>query len=255
MAPKKYSKKRSTANRKRKNYRSLSKGKTFSKKVMSVVNKYSDKKSINQTVGPGTIGQFQAVTATTFADGYSYIPLSLPSTGATDNSARIGNKIHMTGAQIRLQFWLQDNASLLSGQRIRIVVFRAKGNVLPSTPDFYLKNDAVYQGIGYLSDRNSDYITNYVTVCNKYYKMPLRNISNQATTLDVKLNLKLNHDVHFNGSAATSIADSQLFMILMCDSGNIGGVTYTNATPPFPVKTALTGLNYNASITQYYTDV
>lgn len=257
MPIKKYSKKRSTrptANRKRKNYRSLSRGKTFASKVMTVVNKYADKKSINQTVSTGTIGQFQAITATTFADGYAYVPLSLPSTGTSDGS-RTGNKIHMTGAQLRLQFWLQDNASLLSGHRVRIVVFRAKGPVSPTTPDFYLKNDSVYQGIGYLSDRNSDYMTDYVTVCNKYYKMPLRNISNQATTLDVKLNLKLNHDVHFNGTTGSNVADSQMFLVIMCDSGNIGGVTYTNATPPFPVKTALTGLNFNANITQYFTDV
>lgn len=249
--PRKYSKK--GASKKRRTYRPRKKV-SFEKKVMNVVNKQADKKFVNQNVVSQTVGQFQAITATTFADGYAFVPLILPSTGSNDSS-RTGNKIHMTGAQLRLQFWLQDNASLLSGHRVRIIVFRAVGPVVPTTPDFYLKNDSVYQGIGYLSDRNTDYMTDYRTVCDKCYKMPLRNISNQATTLDVKINLRLNHDVHFSGTSSTTIADSQLYMVVMADSGNIGGATYTAVQPPFPVKTGLTGLYFNANITQYFTDV
>lgn len=235
---------------------------TFVKRVMNVVNRYADKKQTSaQTFINLAVGQFVATSATTFSDsGWSLQALTAPGTGTSD-STRTGNRIHLTGCQIRLQAYQQDPTVSLNKQRLRVIVFYAKGGIVPagtilSDPSYFLKQDSMYGVTSVLSDRNSDYIKDFHVVCDKIYTMPQKQFASNVTPLDVKLNLRLNHDQNFYGTTSATIADHQMYMLLLTDAGNASIATsYTAGTPYFPIGVAKSGLVVVGQSIQYYTDV
>ena len=248
---------RKTPAYKKRAYRRVPKS-SFTKRVMSVVNKNADKKQTPvQTFLNLNVGQFRAIGGASFVEGYQFLPLTAPGAG-TGDSARIGNKIHLTGAQIRAQFQQMDATNTLNGQKVRIIVFMYKGPINTGIVDLslLLNPDPMYTVTSFLSDRNADYFKDFKIICDKKYTMPQKQTASGVAVLDVKLNLKLNHDQHFNGTSTTSIADSQMIMAVLTDSGNsAGSISYIGTTPYFPQKLQNTGLVFNAQCIQYYTDV
>ena len=231
--------------------------KVFAKKVMSVVNQRADKKEsplvsyVNQKVG-----QFFATSSTTFSDGYHLTALNAPP-GGTGDFARIANKIDLTGLQARFQFVQTDPTSNINAQCIRIMFFMVNGPT-PGTLDItqFLQIDPMYSTLSTLSDRNPDYYRDFKVLCDKTFEMPLKTTSSQLVVKDIKINLKLNHDQHFYGAGSTNYASNQMYMLILTDSGNTAtAFNYLGTTPYFPIKTISSGLTWNGTTSQFYTDV
>ena len=228
------------------------------KNVMNIVNNNADKKQMaTTTYVDQRVGQYAALTGgLTYTGGYNLLSINSVSTGATE-STRVGNKIHITGAQIRLQFVQTDAVNtLITGQKIRIIIFYQKGPFTGSPdPTLLLQLDPIYTSLDILSDRNNDYISQFKVVHDKIFKMPTKNTNAQIVPLDLKINLKLNYDQHYYGTSSSSVVDNQLYMLILADSGNIGIVSYTPTTPYFIVRTPSSGLTFNGQSTMYFTDV
>lgn len=205
-----------------------------------------EKKFYNNLGASQLVGQL-AINA---SGGYFYDATPIPAQGVTDIT-RNGDSIKLTSSYMSFQFWQQANTA--SAIRCRLYLVRNKGPTITATNAYttFFNANPVSQVIDYNSTQNTDYTYLYEVLRKKDFKIDMDNISSQVTIKNVTIPMRYNnYHVRF-ASNSTTISSGQLFLFIVCDSGNTSTIsTQTNC----PVLTASSGLIFNFDLKHYFVD-
>lgn len=148
-------------------------------------------------------------------------------------SERTGSSVKMTSCRFRCQ--IQAMKGLLSKQRVCIELWRATGASQPiagtggaTVPQQLFNADSITGLYDYFATRNTDFYHNFSLVKRwnrTVYPAQLDPNSTapdlQPRFADVIASFKYNHHIRYNYNS-TDVAQGQLFLVVRCDTGNVG---------------------------------
>lgn len=231
--------------------------KTFRQKVLSIINRVSEKKKVsyNNNANQG-VAQVYGNT-----DGWNCIDMSLlPSQGTAANQ-RIGAEVSLHSFNFRMQFYQMSATYQPIKLRYHLVWVKG-GDQSLSTTQFmneFLSVNPFSVHRDYNSSRNSDYMSAFRVLRSGYTTLPADPGSqvSQLTLKDVRLGAKFKKPLTIRYNAnLNSIAQGKIFLVVLADSGNYSTTTAnTEATLAVPVKEINTGAGFNYFIDYYFTDM
>lgn len=229
---------------------------TFRQKVLSVIQRSSEKKRISysNTSSPLTVGQMNGLNT----EGYFCLDLSPTPAGGNGSSNRIGTEISLVSANLRMQFYQM--SATYQPVRLKYMVVQVKGGDQAITQgDFMTRmfNTNPFNGMrDYNSARNAEYFTAFRVLRTGYCYLPTdpASVSTQTIIKETRLGMKFKKplSIKFN-PGVNSIAQGKIFLCILADSGNINATTAS--TVNVPVKEVNTGVNFNYVMDYYYTDL
>nr|WAE42348.1 MAG: capsid protein [Cressdnaviricota sp.] len=179
----------------------------------------------------------------------------IPTEGVT-YSTRNGASIKLHSALFRFQIYQQVNR--ISPMKLKFYLFYVKG--LPQSTgsmNLLVANPFISGAINdYNSNRNVDFFGEYQIIKTWTVSLKDENVANDTTIKEIQIPIKFNkgkgHHIRFNGDN-NSVANGQIALFMVGDSGNISAVTVSTITP-VPITGLLTGCNINYNFTYYYYD-
>jgi hypothetical protein len=172
-------------------------------------------------------------------------------------STRNGASIKLSSSFLEFQFYQQTNRS--SGMRFKLYFVQVKG-AIQTTSTFvsqFLNPNPFVSGTiyDYNSTTNPDYFGQYKIIYTKDVYLKDDSTTSDIIIKDVKIPLKYNkglgHHIRYNGDTNT-VADGQLMLLIVADSGNFASGVSSIAN--IPIIGGLTGANMNINFTHYYYD-
>lgn len=178
----------------------------------------------------------------------------VPSEGVTFNT-RNGASIKWTSSYISLQ--LIHQTATQSAIRGKIMFVKVKNQVINNTTfisNFLKQNQFTTSGVVYdvTSERNQDYYKDFIVLRTKNFYIACDQLSGQTVSKTYRIPLKFGHHVKFSGDT-TTVTDGQVFMLILCDSGNMNASTISTVGN-IPVTAVSTGLNLCYSVSNYFID-
>lgn len=241
----------------RKPYRKVKGYKKSNKKLVALIKKVMTKtqteiKWINQrTFVDATVGQTRGL----FDTGFLAVDITPTPSNGTGVNQRVGEEIHLTGAQLRLQF--KHQASTAVPIRFKVYIVKTIGAPMATSAfsSQFLLQDLLSGATDYNSRRNPSYMRNFKVVCTRKVYMPGDNYGGQNTFVaDRAINLKLNHNVEIS-NGTTIVTGGQLFALIVADNGNCDPLNSSSVAFPQVANPAVnTGALLNMDCLWYYSD-
>lgn len=184
---------------------------------------------------------------------YTFDLTPVPAQGITAET-RNGASIKWTSTYLQLQFiHMSATQSTIKG---RIYIIRSSNVINSSTlltnflnPSPFITSTQIYD---INSAREQDYFKDYKVLATKNFTVSCDQISGQTVQKIIKMPLKFGHHVKFNDNS-TSITDGQVWMLIVCDSGNIATGT-ASTVGNISVTAPNTGLNLCWNAVNYFVD-
>lgn len=254
--PKKYTRKGSRSVARRSGAKKVVRP-SFRQKVLSVINKVSEKKKVsyNNNANQG-VAQVYGNT-----DGWNCIDMSLLPAQGTANNQRLGAEVSLHSLNFRMQFYQMSATYQPIKLRYHLVWVKGGDQSLTTTQfmNEFLSVNPFSVHRDYNSSRNSDYMTVFRVLRSGYTTLPADPGSqvSQLTLRDVRLGAKFKKPLTIRYNAnLNSVAQGKIFLVVLADSGNYSTTTAnTEATLAVPVKEINTGAGFNYFIDYYYTDM
>lgn len=225
--------------------------------LASMIN--AEKKRYVMAAGSNALGQ------TSLATGAGYYALDITPTPqqGTTSITRTGNSIKLCSSFYQFQF--SQLAQCTSPVKVRIIIFKAKGqvysNVATAISNLLSLNPFVLNGgspaiVDYNSSYNPDFYGQFEIIKEKKLTVKPDQFSGQNTITDIKFGLKYNrgkgHHIRYTVDGNAIPSEGQIMMVMLCDNGN---ATTTASTLSNALNTgASTGLNMNQNIIHYFYD-
>jgi len=202
------------------------------------------------------LGQFSGNSA-----GYYALEITpTPSAGVSDIQ-RNGSSIKLTSSFMKFQ--LVGQSAFVNRTRVKIMIIQTTGNPIASVntwvQDRFKANPFVTGGsiIDYNSAWNVNTYGGFRVIKTKYITLQPDSNTGETNIQTVGFGLKYNRGkgTHIRYQSGTNTpANTQLFMILMADTGNANSVTATTGFSGIAQSAVNTGINWSYYMTHYYID-
>lgn len=178
----------------------------------------------------------------------------LPTQGIGQNQ-RTGNEWKMVSLCLKGQVRQQGNNT--TEMKVKIFIIKTNGPTVDVqgaivTGQQFLSVNPISQVIDYNSTRNVDFFKNYRVMKVINITLPADQTSDVKGYKDFQYITKLSHHVKMNKDSNTVIANGQIILIAVADSGNTA--TVTSNLSYIPVATASSGANLSFYTKSYYVD-
>lgn len=222
--------------------------------LKSVLN--PEKKRFNLSSGSNNIAQLNGATGQgAFIADITPIPAQ-----GSSSITRNGNSIKLHSTWMRYQFSQQSATTQpIKIQMLWIKTFGATQSGSTFLANAFVQNPFVLNGgspaiIDINSDMNPDYMKQYRILRKKTFTLPVDQYSGvtQIKTFGIGLKYR-NHHVRFAADASTTVTEGQIFLVVLCDSGNLNGATASTLTN-VPVSAVNTGATMSLNLEHYYYD-
>lgn len=181
----------------------------------------------------------------------------LPSQGTT-SSTRNGNSIKLHSSYLKFQLQAQSSSNG-TPIKFRVMVIKVIGEpqVISSAPGEMFKNNSFVTGgsiIDYNSDRREDTFKRFVILRSRNVYLRPNYHTSQLSIATFGMGLKYkSHHIKFTTDGNQTIADGQIFLLILADNGNAS--LSTTSTLAGTASTAVaTGANLQFDINHYFYD-
>lgn len=176
----------------------------------------------------------------------------------TGVSQRVGGSIKWHSSHWDFQFVHQINTQ--APVHIKIMLIKVNGvaqsNVSNIVQTMFNNNPFIQSGTiwDYNSSRNQDQYKNYTILKTRIVSLAPDNYSGIPMIKNVKFGYKFkNHHCRWAGDTST-LTEGQVIMLMFADNGNASPSTACTIVNGVPVKTVLTGIDFQYIQTHYYYD-
>jgi len=206
-------------------------------------------KMITSTPTSDTVGQIDGT-----GGGASGFLINLSTGGGVGAyAARLGEEIKLIGINLRLQFSQQSAASSPAYFIVNVVRFDDPTADISGVINKTFSNDTISGVVDTNSTRNQLYLTDYKIVFSKRIYMPADNISSQKMVKDMKVLVKQNFILKYNGTSTAAPVNSRYALIVRASNGNKSASVAGSNT--LLTQTAVsTGYVYSHFTKSYFTD-
>lgn len=176
----------------------------------------------------------------------------------TGVSQRVGGSIKWHSAHWDFQFVHQINTQAPVNIKIMLIKVNgvAQSNVANMVQTMFNNNPFIQSGTiwDFNSSRNQDQFKNYKILKQKIVRMAPDNYSGIPMIKNIKFGYKFkNHHCRWAGDTST-LTEGQVIMVMFADNGNASPSTACTIVNGVPVKTVLTGVDFQYIQTHYYYD-
>lgn len=158
-----------------------------------------------------------------------------------------------------MKFQFTHQANTTQPIRMKLYVIHIPGvptsNITGFINSMFLPNPFITGGTirDYNSQPNPDYFRQYRILTSRKIYLPPDQYSGALSIKDIQIPMKYkNHHIRFNADSSTDVTSGQLIILIMSDSGNMGGTASTLGN--IPVTGVSTGAIVNYNIIHYYYD-
>lgn len=190
-------------------------------------------------------------------DGYFAYDITPVLTQGNLGNQRNGDSVKMCSWHATMQVIQQ--SACTQRMNFKMYIFEQLGNPITSgtiTPQVFSTNNFVGGG-GAIIDYNSQLNTgNFGKQKLRYFKqfsIAPDNFTGQPGFKTLNFGGKLQHHIRYNGPLSTPCQNGQLWMVILCDSGNCS-TTVASGLSNIPVGAINTGALINIHLRQYYYD-
>lgn len=190
-------------------------------------------------------------------DGYFAYDITPVLTQGSAGNQRNGDSIKMCSWHCTMQVIQQ--AACTQRMNFKMYIFEQKGNPITTgtiTPQVFSTNNFVGGG-GAIIDYNSQLIaSNYAKQKLRYFKtfsIAPDNFTGQPGFKTLNFGGKMSHHVRYNGSTTTPCQNGQLWLVILCDSGNCSP-TVASGFSNIPTGAVNTGALLNIHLREYFYD-
>lgn len=216
----------------------------------------AEKKHTTLSANGLSVGQFSGNAAGLYALEITPVP----SAGVSEVQ-RNGTSIKLTSSYLRFQ--LVGQSALINRTRVKIMIIQTRGNPVSSinswVADRFKPNPFITGGsiIDYNSAWNTNQYGGFRVLKTKYVTIQPDSVSSETNIQTIGFGMKYNKGkgVHIRYQSGTSTpANTQLFMIVMADTGNANSVTATTGFSGIAQTAVNTGINWSYYMTHYFID-
>lgn len=224
-----------------------------------------EKKEIGMYVQGLVLGQAFVVGGLAQSGHYMSTLFTPSPSNSTLDSGRVGDEITVTGMYNQLQFIQQSNAITKIRGRIYIVSPTLRSSYATATIDKFLNpNPITFAANGQVlydltSSRQSDNFQNWKVIRTMNFNVsPDLASTTQKMNLTIPCNLKFKKGWKVRYDSAGNVAEGQLYMVVVVDSGNASAVAFsgtgTGGTSGIMNTDTLSGLSFQYYSRAYYVD-
>lgn len=219
------------------------------KSLVNVEKKFIESNVVRFTDAP--LGQVTSLNSTGM---YAKDITPLPTQGIGQNQ-RTGNEWKIVSLCLKGQVRQQGNN--ITEMKVKIYIVRSIGPTVDVNGAIiqgaqFLSVNPISQVIDYNSTRNVDFFKNYRVMKVIHITLPADQTSDTKGYKDFQYITKLSHHVKMSQDSNTQIANGQIMLIAVADSGNTSA-TASNLSY-IPVATATSGANLSFYTKAYYVD-
>lgn len=212
----------------------------------------AEKKTITNTIQGQVFGQLIGNSSGYHSNDITPVPIQ--GNGA---SQRQGQSIKICSFHLNMQVIQQVSPN--QPCNYKLMIFKIKGDPMVSPGTFaneHWYTNAFVGGGGVIIDSNSQVNPNHFgdadLIYYKRFTVKGDTAANQVQFRSLSLGKKLNHHIRYDGDTNT-VTQGQLYMFLMCDSGN-ASPTVASTLTNIPVGGINTGATVNYQLRWYYYD-
>lgn len=203
-----------------------------------------------------SVGQFSGNVA-----GYYGLEITPTPSAGVSEIQRNGTSIKLVSSFMKFQFVAQ--SALVNRTRLKVMIIQTSGQYISSInawiADRFKANPFITGGsiIDYNSAWNTNTYGGFRVIRTKYITLQPDANSGETNIQTVNLGIKYNKGkgTHIRYQSGTNTpANTQLFMIVMADTGNANSVTATSGFTGIAQTAVNTGVNWQYYATHYYID-
>lgn len=173
--------------------------------------------------------------------------------GVGSYSARVGEEMNLIGIQLRLQFQQQSANNLATKYKVEVFRLSDDSVTLAEIINRVYEADTISQVVDINSTRNQLYMSDYKKIGSRTVYLPADNMSGTNMIKDLKMFIKRQDRLRFNGTGTANSVNYQYVCIVRANSGNRS--TTTASTNALVSQTAVsTGAKYTYYYKNYLTD-